>query len=398
MRVLHRVRRWAAIVLAAGSLVTSTTAARAADPYRIDAILSLSGYATFIGSTQLQALKALEGYVNKNGGIDGRPLSIVAVDDQSDPKVTLQLAQGMIAKHDPIILGPSGPANCAALTPVAAQNGPLVYCLANAGHPPDGSYVFLTLFSAEDMMSVVIRYFRLRGFHRLAYIIQTDAAGQDAESALRAALAQPENKSIELVAPEHFGGNDLSVAAQMTLIKTAHADAMIAWAAGTTAGTLFRGMQDAGLDIPTATSPGNLNAAFFKQYGPVLPTNLYFAGVPYYGQDALTDVRTKAALATLTTALAGVGAKPDQIEISAWDPGMILVDALRKIGPSASAAQLRAYLLRLKGWVGANGHYDFPAIPQRGLGQNNLIMVRWDATRNAGSAVSKFGGAPLAGQ
>jgi len=61
----------------------------------------------------------------------------------------------------------------------------------------------------------------------------------------------------------------------------------------------------------------------------------------------------------------------------------------------ASAAKLRAYLVNLRGWVGANGPYDFRAAPQRGIGERNVVMVRWDAQRGAGAAVSKFGGAQL---
>jgi branched-chain amino acid transport system substrate-binding protein len=395
---LNRARRLAAILLVAVVFGTLAPAARAADPYEINVILSLTGQTAFIGTTELQALKALEGYVNATGGIGGRTLTFVAADDQTNPQVALQLAQSLIAKHVPIILGPTGPASCAAITPLVAQNGPLLYCLGNAGHPPAGSYAFLTLFSAEAMMAVVVRYYRERGFHRLAYIVSTDAAGQDAESAFLEAMAKPENTSIQIVAREHFAPNDLSVAAQLARIKAATPDGIIGWAAGTLAGTLFRGMKDAGVDLPTVTSPGNLNAAFFKQYGPLLPTNLYFAGVPYYGADTLSDRATKAELATLTSVLAGVGAKPDQIEISAWDPARLLVSALRKLGPDASAAQLRAYLVNLKGWVGANGPYDFTAVPQRGLGEKNIIIVRWDARRNAGSGVSKFGGEPLPGK
>jgi branched-chain amino acid transport system substrate-binding protein len=83
------------------------------------------------------------------------------------------------------------------------------------------------------------------------------------------------------------------------------------------------------------------------------------------------------------------------ITISAWDPALVLVAALRELGPDASAEKLRDYLLKLKGWTGANGPYDFVADPQRGVGGNNVVIVRWDAQRNSSVAASNFGGAPL---
>src|ERR1700728_3898338 len=98
MRRMKRMYRAAAAVFAAASLAMVAPAARAADPYDINVILSLTGNLAFVGADQLQALKALEGFVNRSGGIDGRPLAFVVADDQSDVKTSLQLAQSLISK------------------------------------------------------------------------------------------------------------------------------------------------------------------------------------------------------------------------------------------------------------------------------------------------------------
>lgn len=398
MAFLHRARRAVAVCLAAALLAALAPSARAAEPYEINAILDLTGYAAFVGTTQLQALKALETYVNNNGGIGGRPVSFVVMDDQSNPEITVQFVRALIAKHVPFILGPSGPDKCSAAMPLVEQGGPVLYCLTPNAAAPAGSYVFLSLFSAVSNMLATLRYLRERGLRKIAYIGSTDAGGQDAERALDAALARPENASIQVISRQHFAPNDLSVAAQIATIKAAGPDALIAWAAGTPAGTLFHGLHDSGLELPTITSAGNLNVPFFKQYGSIAPQELLFAGAAYYGANAVTDPATKAALAALTTALAAAGARPDLIEISAWDPGLLMIDALRKLGTDVSAAKLRAYLVNLKGWSGANGPYDFPTDPQHGLGQNSVVIVKWDSARNAATAVSRFGGSPLPGK
>jgi len=370
-------------------------AARAAQPYEINAILSLTGNIAFVGSTQQKALKALEAFVNRTGGIGGRPLSFVIADDQSSAQTAVQLAQDIIAKQVPVILGSSGPASCAAVAPLVAENGPVLYCLAHGGNPVPGGYEFLTLMSYESQLAVTVRYLRERGLTRLATIFSSDAGGQGAEKALLAALDQPANKSIVLVAQQHFAPGDVSTAAQMSRIQDSNPNALVAWATGPPAGMLFRSARDLGVDLPTVTSPGNLTAAFFKQYAAFLPKGLMFPAVPYYASGAPTDPATQTALTNLTDALAAVGAAPDMIAISAWDPGILLVEALRKLGPGASAASLRAYLVNLQGWVGADGPYDFRAAPQRGVGENNVVMVRWDVERGRGAAVSKLGGALL---
>jgi len=390
-RIWHFLTTIAAILLA-------TPVAYAADPYEINTILSLTGNIAFVGATQMKALKALEAQVNAAGGIRERPLSFVVADDQSSPQTAVQLAQGLIAKNVPLILGSSSPNACAAMAPLLAQNGPVLYCLANGGTVVPGSYEFFTLMSYESQLAVTVRYFRESGRQRLATIFSTDAGGQGAEKALRDALALPENKSIELVAQQHFSPGDASAAAQMAVIRGANPDAMVAWATGGSAGMLFRSTKDLGLELPTMTSPGNLTGTFLKQYAAVLPSDLLFPAVPYYASGAPTDAATKTAVVNLTTALASAGSEPDMIAISAWDPAMLLVATLREIGPDASAAKLHDYLVSLRGWVGADGPYDFIANPQRGVGGNNVVMVRWDIEHSAGVAVSNFGGAPLAGK
>ena len=47
------------------------------------------------------------------------------------------------------------------------------------------------------------------------------------------------------------------------------------------------------------------------------------------------------------------------IEISAWDPALLLVDALRKLGPDARRPSCATISSACTGWTGANGPYDF---------------------------------------
>lgn len=150
-------------------------ATRAADPFVINAIVPLTGNLAFIGQTEQQSLKAVEGWVNRTGGIRGRQLQFAFADDASDVKTDLQLAQNLIAKNVPVILGPSSPGGCAAIAPIIAQNGPVLYCFANAGVPVAGGYEFLTLFPYEPQFAVTYRYFRQRGWRKIAYIVANDA-------------------------------------------------------------------------------------------------------------------------------------------------------------------------------------------------------------------------------
>jgi branched-chain amino acid transport system substrate-binding protein len=370
-------------------------AAGAADPYEINVILSMTGSGTFIGQAQWQAIQIAETAVNKAGGLNGRPVKFVLKDDQSNPQVDIQLTQALIAAKVPIVIGPTITASCNAIMPLVAAAGPVMYCLTAGAKPTPGGYVFSTLTSTPDLIAVSMRYFRERGWKKLAYLVTTDASGQDAEQGILAAAALPENKGIEIVAREHFGGGDISISAQLANIKAAKPDALLAWATGTAGGTALRGIHDAGLTVPVLLSPGNMTAPFTKQYGSVLTDDMFLPGMAYYGGSGGVDARTRAAMNLMTASYRAAGAVPDQVAISGWDPTMFVLDTLKRVGLDAPASKLRDAMISSKGFVGANGAYDFPAYSQRGIGQGAIVMVRWDVAHGNFVPVSQLGGLPL---
>jgi branched-chain amino acid transport system substrate-binding protein len=372
-------------------------AAWAADPYEVHVILPLTGGAAFVGQGQQKALVALQDVVNHDGGIGGRPLAFNFHDDQSSPQVTLQIAQGILPGKPPVILGSSIVAMCNAIAPML-KSGPVDYCLSPGVHPPAGSFVFSSSVSTHDMMEAVIRYFRLRGWTKIATLTSSDATGQDADKGLAEVLALPENASMKAVERQHFNQGDVSVSAQIERIKQAEPQALVAWTTGAAIATIFKGAIQAGLDIPVATTNGNQVYAQLVQYADFLPRELYIpsaAFVPHEGQFTL-DPRVEAEQKVFYKALAAASVPVDNMASLAWDPGMIVVSLLRKLGTNATAASFRTALSELKGYAGVNGVYDFTAIPQRGVGVQQTVVTLWDKQAKAWKAVSAPSGTLLA--
>jgi branched-chain amino acid transport system substrate-binding protein len=360
----------------------------AADPFELTAILSLTGVGAFVGTTTEQGLQALELYVNKNGGIKGQPVKFIFEDDQTNPQTAVQLANDAIAKKPAVIFGGSFGSTCGAILPIVAKDGPLDYCLSPALRPPPGSFVFSASTGITDTVAVSIKYLRALGLTRIAAITTTDASGQEADRAIDAAFAA---NGGGLVTREHFNPADLSVTAQLARIKAAQPQALIAWAAGTPAATVFRGIQDVALDIPVVTSNANSTHVQMRQYAAFLPKVLYFPNPAIAAVDGVSDAPTKAAQKIFFDAMAAIDVKPDVTQSTPWDPGLLVIQALRTLGTDASAAQVRDYLANLQNFTG----YDFKAYPQRGLGESGVIMVRWDPVKSDWFSVSKPGGAPL---
>jgi branched-chain amino acid transport system substrate-binding protein len=74
---------------------------------------------------------------------------------------------------------------------------------------------------------------------------------------------------------------------------------------------------------------------------------------------------------------------------------MVVIDALRKLGPDATAAQLRDHIAQLKGFAGIDGIYDFTREAQRGLNLDNAVVTLWDPAKKNWTPVSAPTGVPL---
>jgi branched-chain amino acid transport system substrate-binding protein len=367
---------------------------RSAEPVQVNVILPLTGSGALLGQGARTGLQLLEKRVNASGGIRGQQMQFVIADDQSSPQVAVQIANQLIAKNVPVILGSSLVGLCGAIVPLL-KNGPVLYCFSPGIHPQAGSFAFTAGIASADLMAAQIHFLHERNVKRLAWIGTTDASGQDGEAALDAAAALPANAGMTVVDREHFNITDLSIEAQMARIKAANADAIVSWASGTPMATVVRGISDAGLDKPLLVSAANLGYTALKQYAPTLPANSFTAANAVFSVESVTDQPVKRALLDMGSAFTAAGLRPDFLAAIAWDPGFIVVSALRKLGPDATAEQIRAYIAGLRGFVGTNGRYDFTKVPQRGLGAENSYVVRWDGPGDRFIPVSRGGGIPL---
>ena len=374
----------------AASLVLGSVAGAADDkPIDIPVIMPLTGGGAFIGTTQQKSMQILEGIVNKDGGVKGRPIKFDFLDDQTSPQVAKQLGS-QEQTLSPIVFGSSLSAMCKAIAPVY-DNGPVNYCLSPAIYPAKGSYVFTASASTKDLIIATIRFFREKGWKNFALLASTDASGQDGVDDSAEALKLPENSGMKLVDVERYNGGDVSATAQVTKIKAANPQAIIVWAPGTPFATGLRALQDVGLTIPVASTSANMIGKQLEQYTNFMPKEMYFPGVTYAAGIA-QNAQVKKQQDIYNGAMKAGGVTTDLQTGMTWDAGMIAVAALRKLGPAATGAQIRDFISSQTAFAGILGMYDFAKVPQRGVTVEDVVMMRW--TPGSGwSTASSFGGA-----
>ncbi|HWE66559.1 MAG TPA: ABC transporter substrate-binding protein, partial [Acidimicrobiales bacterium] len=212
-------------------------------------------------------------------------------------------------------------------------------------------------------------------------ITSTDTSGQDGWANINKAVTAS-NGAISIINHQTFGPTDVSVTTQLSKIKASNPQALFIWTTGTPLSTVLKGMQGLSLDsVPTMTTNGNASDKEMQSLSNELPAQLYFPGGPFtIGPQHLTGP-AKTQVQAFDSAMKAAGQPvPDEGNALAWDPALILVDALKKLGTSAPAAQIQHYISALNSFAGINGAYNFTdtSIPDnRGLTIQSVYITQW---------------------
>jgi branched-chain amino acid transport system substrate-binding protein len=277
------------------------------------------------------------------------------------------------------------------------KDGPLLYCFSPGIHPVNGGFVYSSSISTRELAAALLRYFGRKGWKKVALITSTDASGQDAYKNFKSLFGADDHKDVELIAEAQLNPTDVSAAAQIQRLKGANPDVLVAWSTGGPIGTVFKAIHDAGIELPVATTNGNQTYAQMAQYAAFLPKELYIPAADFLKSTKPAAANeASAAKDAFYKAFEGTDIKPDGSSTYAWDPAFLVVDALRKLKPDATAEDLRKYFGDLKGVAGINGFYDFKAVPNRGLDESNVVVTRWDPSAQTWAVVSDPLGIPRA--
>jgi branched-chain amino acid transport system substrate-binding protein len=356
-------------------------------------IASVTGSGAFASAEDLTAIRIIENVVNARGGIRGRQLHFAIEDDQTNPALGVQLVNELIAKKTTYFLGPTITAVCSAILPLIRESGPVTYCYSPGIHPTQGSYMFSVGASTRDQAAVTAKFIHDRHWTKIGLITSTDASGQDFENKFNDILTDKDNAGLSIVDREHFAVSDLSVAAQITRIKAADAQVIIAWTIGTGFGTTLRAIKDLGVETPVVGGLGNAVYAQLAQYAPIMPKELYFPGMRGMSLQVPNPRPIHAKQVEYYDAFTKASVRPDGPATLAWDSTLLFLDTLQQLGVDAGATQMRDYIRQRRGWVGINGVYDFSDPEQRGLSALACVVYRYDPAQQNFVPVTKPGGA-----
>jgi branched-chain amino acid transport system substrate-binding protein len=367
--------------------------------YTIHAILSVTGSESFLGDDEKTSLEALQKLVNSQGGIAGHPVSFDISDNQSTASTSVSLASPLVSQSPVLIVG-SATTTDRPVDQLVTSNGPVIYDLSPGDHPAVGSEVYSASNSTTNQTLAFVNFAKAKGWTHVAAITSTDSSGQDGWTNINSAV-QATHGAVSVTSHQTFDPTSVGVTTQLAKIKATNPQAIFAWTTGTPLATVLKGMQQLGMSsIPVMTSNGNESFKEIQGFGNALPAQLYFPSSQFRLTSGALTGQAKTLVPQFDSAIKAAGqAVPDEGDALAWDPGLLIIDALKKYGISATAQQIHQYISSQTDFVGISGAYNFASKSQadnRGLTIASVYITEWDKSINDWEQASGPAGSTLA--
>jgi branched-chain amino acid transport system substrate-binding protein len=237
--------------LLAPLLVRSAPAARQPAPTPRELVIGQS--APFSGPSAQTARDYQEGLlawfadVNRRGGIHGRRLRLVSLDDRYDPQLTLRNTRQLVEQQQAIaLIGYFGTANSKAILPLVEQVG-IPYVAPRTGAKavlkPFRPMVFNLRASYQAEIDRVIDQLVRDGRHQVAVVHITDAYGEDGLRSSQVALARHGLRPVVIAGVQRNATNTDAAARK---VVAAQANAVLVIATFTTSASLTRDLSRLG--------------------------------------------------------------------------------------------------------------------------------------------------------
>ncbi len=369
-------RIWVVALVAIGVLIAAGRV-WAAEPYKIGAVFSVTGPTSFLGEPEKKTAEMIAEEVNKQGGINGHPLELIVVDDESDAtKCNIAVKKLLKQSEVPVIIGPSGSGQSLAVVGVAEEaQVPLISCAASykiVTPIESRKWVFKVAGSDSHVVGKLYDHMKSKGIKKIAVMSASDGFGGSGREEL---LRLAGENGLEVVADERYNPQDTDLSAQLTKIRSAQPQAIVNWSTGPTQILAVKNWRDLGMSsIPLYQSHGfgsrkNLQLAGEAAEGVLLALARVNVGPLLSDQDPQKKVimeYTKAYEERFKEPISSFGGH-------AWDSMQLAIAALKAVGPNP--AKIRDFLENTKGFVGQHGIFNFSAQDHNGLSKDDLLMV-----------------------
>ncbi len=372
-----------AIAVSLGLLVPGANAGKKAEPIKIGAFFALSGPAAFIGTPTKLVAQMVVDQINKEGGINGRPLKLITGDTEGDPTKALMVAKRLVENEKVVaLIGPTRTGTGMAVKSyIESHHIPTVMTVGGDPVIAGGKFgPYKWTFKSPQRSSIAVRkiyeYLKKQKVAKIALITASDGFGKDGRRWLE--KFAPEY-GLSIVAKESFHPKDTDMTTQLVKIKSSPAQALICWTIGPAGALVAKNVKQLGMKIPLIQCHGLPGPKYLELAGAAAEGNI-MPSTKLMAADQLPDSDPqKPVIKRFIHLYKDVYHYDKDFPINthsgyAWDAIYIVANAMKKAGTNPE--KLRDAIENTRGYVGVSGIYNITPKDHNGLGTDSMIIVK----------------------
>lgn len=374
----------AALALAAPALASGTKF----EPVKIGAFFALSGPAAVIGTpTKLVAIMVVD-KINKEGGIQGRPIQLVLADTEGEPTKAVMAFKKFVNVDKVVgVIGPTRTGTgmavkkqieAAKMPTVMTVGGDPVIMEGKLGKMDLGTarYVFKAPQRSSVAVAKVLGYLKAHKLTNIGLISASDGFGRD--GAVWVKKLAPKY-GLKIVGSEQFNPKDVDMKTQLTSLAAKKPSIIICWTIGPAASIVSKNHHALGLKMPLFQCHGVPGPSYLKLAGAAAEGDLMPATKLMVYKSLPDSDPQKKVIAEFVRLYTEVYKYDKQYPINthsgyAWDAVYLLANAMKKVGTNPD--KVRAELEKTKNYVGVSGVYNLSPKDHNGLGEDSMVILQ----------------------
>lgn len=330
-----------------------------AEEIKIGINYELTGEVASYGQSSVDGIMMAFDEINEAGGVDGKKIVPVQIDNKSDPAEATSVATRLMTQEKVVAeLGPATSGSFMATIPVAMQNKvPIISASATAddGVTVDdkgnvNEYVFRLCFN-DSFQGITMANFAFNNLEAKTAVIIKDNSSDYGKGLAENFRATFENLGGQIVAEEGYVGKDKDFNAVLTKIKGQDFDVIFIPGYYQEAGLIIKQARDLGIDAPVLGADGFDSPVLLDLAGADALNDVYYSN-HYSSLDE--DPKVQEFIAGYKEKY---GAEPNAFNALGYDLGKYIADAVSRAG-SPEPEAIKEALKSTKGFQGITGTFD----------------------------------------
>lgn len=303
----------------------------------------LSGPAQQLGSDVRAGILAAFAEANRKGGVHGRKLELLSLDDAYEPASALSNTESLIEEHNVFaLIGSVGTPTTVVAVPVAAEAGvPFIAPVTGAEFLRDDHWTTVINLRAsyfQETREIVTRLVEDLGIERIAVLYQDDSYGRAGLNGVQAALKE---RGLEQVAVGVYTRNTTAVKTALLELRAAAPGAVVLIGAYSPVATAIQWARYIGMESIFATVSFSGTNALAEAMG-ARGQGVYVTQVVPF--PSATSPIAQAYLAALRAN--SRGASPSFVSFEGYLAGRLAIAGLERTGPSLDRADFLRNVLQ----------------------------------------------------